>query len=173
MPAIRRILTATSVSLLLFTACGGNNEVGDESLLEFDQDEAAGLGGSTTTESTLGSDTTVAQGGTTLPQTQATLGATTTLPPEQQVVTVEVIIQDDEQGAPFTPNTVRVLVGSKVRFLNKGTKTYSIMATNGAFGSPPIAPGTAWIYDANTPGNYTFTDDVRTYAVGKLEVVNG
>jgi plastocyanin len=169
--ALRRTLLAASLSLVLLAACGKSNDVGDKSLVDFNQDEAAGLGGSTTTANTAGTETTLAQSATTAP-TQTTLKSTTTLPPAQQEVSVEVIIQDDEQGAPFTPNTLRVAVGSKVRFLNKGTKPYAIMATNGAFGSPPIPPGGVWIYDANTPGNYTFTDDVRTYAVGKLEVVN-
>jgi plastocyanin len=172
MPALHRTIAAATISILVLTACGGDNEVGSDDLLEFDQDEAAGLGASSTTATSLTTDTSLTTE-TTAGQTATTVQSATTLPPEEQVVTVEVIIQDDEQGAPFTPNTLRVLVGSKVRFLNKGTKPYAIMATNGAFGSPPIAPGTAWIYDANTPGNFTFTDDVRTYAVGKLEVVNG
>lgn len=160
------------VALVALAACGGKDKVGDEDLLAFDQEQANQLGASSTTDTTVGGiATTVAPTDVTAAPTQTTSAPATTLPPEQQQVTVEVLIQDDEQGAPFTPNVVRVAVGGKVRFLNKGTKTYSIVAQNGAFASPPIAPGAAWIYDATTPGNFNYSDDVRTYSQGTIQVV--
>lgn len=174
MSSVRRtfaLALLAPVAVVSLAACGGEDKVGDDDLLAFDQEQANQLGASSTTETTAGGIDPGSAGGTTIAPTQTTAAPNTTLPPEQQQVTVEVVIQDDEQGAPFTPNVVRVAVGSKVRFLNKGTKTYSIVAQNGAFASPPIAPGTAWIYDATTPGNFNYSDDVRTYSQGTIQVV--
>ena len=173
MTPFRRTTIALLVPFLVaaLTACGGEDKVGDEDLLAFDQEQANQLGASSTTETTVGVIDPGGSAGTTVAPTQTTAAPVTTLPPEQQEVTVEVTIQDDEQGAPFTPNVVRVAVGGKVRFLNKGAKTYSIIAQNGSFASPPIAPGAAWIYDATTPGNFNYSDDVRTYSQGTIQVV--
>ncbi|MFZ6003526.1 MAG: hypothetical protein ACOYXM_06270 [Actinomycetota bacterium] len=173
MYSTRRART-TALALLLalapLAACGGEDKVGDDDLLAFDQEQANQLGASSTTETTASP---IDDGGaeTTAAPTQTTAAPQTTLPPEQQQVTVEVVIQDDEQGAPFTPNVVRVAVGGRVRFLNKGTRAYSIVAQNGAFASPSIAPGQAWIYEATTPGNFNYSDDVRTYSQGTIQVV--
>lgn len=173
MPSARRPIAATLIATLAIAlaACGGGGKVGDDDLLAFDPDQADQLGASSTTSTTAsgiggtgGPDTTAA------PKTTAP-APTTTLPPSQQQVTVEVTIQDDEQGAPFTPNVVQVAAGGRVRFVNKGTKAYAIVAQNGAFASPSIAPGAAWIYEATTPGTYNYSDDVRTYSQGTIQVV--
>lgn len=174
MSPLRRSFAIALLPVLAVTvlaACGGKDKVGDDDLLAFDQEQANQLGASSTTETTAGGAATTAPTATTAAPTQTTQAPATTLPPEQQQVTVEVVIQDDAQGAPFTPNVVRVAVGGKVRFLNKGTRAYSIVAQNGAFASPPIAPGSAWIYDATTPGDFNYSDDVRTYSQGTIQVV--
>lgn len=167
-PLRRRGVAAVLLLSLVLAACSSSGKVGDEDLLAFDPEQAKDLGATTTT---AGADPGAQVEGTTTTAPPAAAANNTTLPPQQQEVTVEVVIQDDEQGAPFTPNVVRVAVKSKVRFLNKGTKTYSIVAQNGAFTSPPIAPGGAWIYEASTPGNFNYSDDVRTYAQGTIQVV--
>lgn len=166
-PIRLRGVAAVLLLSLVLAACSSSGKVGDEDLLAFDPEQAKDLGATTTT---AGADP-GAQAESTTTTAPPAAAANTTLPPQQQEVTVEVIIQDDEQGAPFTPNVVRVAVKSKVRFLNKGTKTYSIVAQNGAFTSPPIAPGGAWIYEASTPGSFNYSDDVRTYAQGTIQVV--
>lgn len=166
MSTLRRTIAVAVLGAVSLAACASSDKVGDDDLLAFDQEQVQQLGGSTTTTAAPDAGTT---GGDASPNTTA--AAATTLPPEQQQVTVEVIIQDDEQGAPFTPNVVRVPVGGKVRFLNKGTKTYSIVAQDGSFGSPPIGPGEAWIYDANVAGSFNYSDDVRTYSQGTIQVV--
>lgn len=164
---VLRPLVAVVLLPLAFAACGSSGKVGDKDLLAFDPEQAKDLGATTTTAPVDPG----AEAGNTTTTAAPMQAASTTVPPQQQQVTVEVTIQDDEQGAPFTPNVVRVAVKSKVRFVNKGTKTYSIVAQNGAFTSPPIAPGAAWIYEANTPGNFNYSDDVRTYAQGTIQVV--
>lgn len=171
MTSLRRPIALAVVSLAALTACGGADKVGDDDLLAFDQEQANQLGASSTTDTTAGSTEAAAATDTTAAPAPTAPAPTTTLPPEQQEVTVEVTIQDDEQGAPFTPNVVRVAVGGKVRFVNKGAKTYSIVAQDGSFASPPIAPGAAWIYDATTPGSFNYSDDVRTYSQGTIQVV--
>ncbi len=165
---IRRSIAVLVVAGLGLTACGGADKVGDEDLLAFDQEQAQQLGASSSSTAPSGLESPDA---TAAAPTDTAPAVTTTLPPEKQQVTEEVTIQDDEQGAPFTPNVVRVSVGGRVRFLNNGTKPYAIIAHNGAFASPPIAPGSAWIYEANTPGTFNYSDDVRTYSQGTIQVI--
>ena len=170
MPSALRPI-AVALIVVALAACGGSGKVGDDDLLAFDQDQANQLGASSTTSSTATDIAGTGGASTTAPSKTTAPAPTTTLPPSQQQVTVEVTIQDDQQGAPFTPNVVRVAAGGRVRFVNKGTRAYAIVAQNGAFASPSIAPGAAWIYEATTPGTFNYSDDVRTYSQGTIQVV--
>ena len=140
---------------------------GTTSAFEFDQDQAKAFGATTTapTSSVPGGPTdTVAP-----PPTNAPNAApSTTVPPAQQQVSVEVKILD---GSPyFVENYVVIPVGGKIRFVNKGTATYSVVSDVGAFDSGPIAPGAVWIYDARTPGQFNYSDGGRPFAVGQFQV---
>lgn len=166
-----RTLALGAAGVLFVAACGSDSSVGDESNLAFDQDNAPAFGATTTvaTTSTTLVPTTVAPA-TTAPATTAAPTTTTTLPPEQQEVSIEVKILDTSPY--FDPSVAAVPVGGKIRFLNTGTGTYSVLSDNGAFDSGPIAPGAVWIYDANTPGQFNYSDGGRPFAVGQFQVVS-
>lgn len=162
-----RLLALLLALATLAAACGGEESVGDDDAFAFDQDQAEAFGASTT------ASTATAPGGPTdtvvpAPTTTAPPAATTTVPPAQQQVSVEVKILD---GSPyFVENYVIIPVGGKIRFLNTGTATYSVVSDAGAFDSGPIAPGAVWIYDANTPGQFNYSDGTRPFAVGQFQV---
>ena len=169
----RRLLLVL-LALASLAACGGGEETGDESLLNFDQEQAEKFGGSTTTTTaapeaavTTAPPTTAApaQPGQT---TTTARQVTTTLPPEKQEVTIEVSI--NEQSPYFAPSVVQVLVGSKVRFTNNGTAPHSVLSDTGSFDSGQIPPGGVWIYEAERPGRYNYSDGGRPFAVGSIEV---
>jgi len=162
-----RLLAVALAVASLVAACGGDESVGDDDAFAFDQDQAEAFGASTTAPTTSvpgGPTDTVVPG----PTTSAPAAATTTVPPAQQQVSVEVKILD---GSPyFVENYVVIPVGGKIRFLNAGTATYSVVSDAGAFDSGPIAPGAVWIYDANTPGQFNYSDGSRPFAVGQFQV---
>lgn len=165
-----RILRTTALFLavvLAMVACGSEESVGDASVLEFDQQDAEAFGATTTSSTTavtLVTTTTVAeQTATTVQQT------TTTLPPEEQAVSIEVQILDTSPY--FDPSVAAVPVGATIRFKNAGTGTYSVLSDAGLFDSGPLAPGEVWIYEANTPGRFNYSDGGRPFAVGQFEVV--
>ena len=175
---MNRILFALLTLALLLAACGEDNAVGNKDAFEFDQSQAEALGGSTTTvaETDAASDDTVPEATTTTAAQAAATTAppqqtTTTLPPEQQEVSIEVLIQEDSTGQAFKERIVAVPVGGKVRFRNTTGSNRSVVADNGAFDSGPIAPGAVWIWSANAPGTYNYTDGTRPYAVGTVDVV--
>ena len=173
----RLLLALLALCSLSLAACGGGEETGDESLLEFDQEQAEQFGGSTTTTAapaeaavTTAPSTTAAPVKQAGPTTTAAPRATTTLPPEKEEVTIEVSI--NEQSPYFEPGVVQVLVGSKVRFTNKGTAPHSVLSDTAAFNSGPIPPGGVWIFEADRPGRYNYSDGGRPFAVGSIEVVS-
>ena len=174
----RLLLVLLALSSFAFAACGGGEETGDESLLEFDQEQAEKFGGSTTTTAAPAEAAVTTAAPTTAPKaaaaavttTTAAPRATTTLPPEKQEVTIEVSI--NEQSPYFEPGVVQVLVGSKVRFTNKGTAPHSVLSDTGAFDSGQIPPGGVWIFEAERVGRYNYSDAGRPFAVGSIEVVS-
>jgi plastocyanin len=161
---------------VLASACSSGNDTGDEGLLEFDQEQATKLGGSTSTTAAAAA----ANATTTIPTTAATQRSTattaavqqttTTVAPEQAEVTIEVAI--NEQSPYFDPAVVQVLVGSKVRFTNKGANPHNVLSDTSAFDSGPIRPGGVWIYEANKVGRYNYSDGGRPFAVGSIQVVD-
>ncbi len=162
---MRRTTSALVLACALaLAACGGGNEVGDDSLLQFDQEQAEQLA-STSSTATSVAETTVTTGstGTTAPQQ-----ATTTLPPDRQEVTIDVKI--NASSPYFNPSYAQVLVGSKVRFTNVDSVAHSVLSDIGAFDSGPIAPGGVWIYNATSSGKYNYSDGGRPFAVGLIEV---
>ena len=174
--ALRRPLTLLAIVLTSFgllAACSSSNKTGNDSVLEFDQEQAQKFGGTTSTTAAAAESTTTAAAAatTTAPKnvtTTTAAKATTTLPPEKQEVTIEVSI--NEQSPYFDPSVVQVLVGSKVRFTNKGTNPHSVLSDTGAFDSGRIPPGGVWIFEADRAGRYNYSDGGRPFAVGLIEV---
>lgn len=161
-----RLLVALLALAGLAGACGGDEKVGDESLLEGTDGEAGGprLGETTTTTADPSSPTTAV----------ATTAAPTTAPPTTAPAapSVEVSINSDTTaGGQFQPRVAQVPSGAIVRFVNKDTVPRSVVADSGAFDSGPIAPGASWDWTAAGAGAYNYSDGTRPYAVGSIEVV--
>lgn len=157
-------------ALLTLAACGGDNSVGSDELLEGGATGETRLGETTTTTTTAAPATDEAAPTTAAPTT----AAPTTAPPTtqaQQQVSIEIAIQPDSAGNQFEPRVARVFAGSIVRWTNTDSVPRSVEADNGQFTSGPIAPGASFDYTADTPGTFNYTDGTRPYAVGTLEVV--
>lgn len=171
MNRIVRSVALLPVLVLPLSACGGDESVGDESVLQFDQEDSAAFGATTTVpiSTTTALPAPVQAEGEATTTTTVVEQTTTTLPPEQQEVSIEIRVLDNSPY--FDPSRAAVPVGGKVRFVNAGTGTFSVVSDTGAFDSGPIAPGGVWIYDANTPGVYNYSDGSRPFAVGSFEVV--
>jgi plastocyanin len=150
----------------LAAACGGKEDVGDESLLEGTEGgtESTRLGETTTTTTAAPSDDT----------TDTTAPTATTSPPTTAAVapSVEISINSDTTtGGQFQPRVAQVPSGAVVRFVNKDSVERSVVADSGAFESGAIAPGATWDWTAGGAGTYNYSDGTRPYAVGSIEVV--
>jgi plastocyanin len=167
-------VTAACGVLVLAAGCGGDNKVGDDSLLNF-KDQAQQRLGATTTTAT---PTTVAGA-----KGQLGLGATTTAPPKkvattqppvqqaQQTFDIE-INSDGTSSTQFDPAAARVFKGTVIKWTNKDTVARSVEADNGAFKSAAIPPGGTFTFKADALGQFNYHDGTRPYAVGAFEVVN-
>lgn len=178
-----RFFAALAIASIVLSACGGDNKVGDDKILDFKEEAQGRLGATTTTAPPVETTAVPAAGGkagiggavSTAPPTTA---APVTAPPEtttteRKQAVFEVVINGDNAGATqFDPSASRVYAGTLVRFVNRDTEPRSVEADDGAFQSPPIAPGDSWTYNANTPGRFNFHDGTRPYAVGSLEVLS-
>ena len=172
-------LVIAACSLLLLAACGDDSKVGSDKLKNFESQGGQGaLGGTTTTVKPAG--TTAPQN--TAPATTAKPAATTTTAKPVTTTTaptattaapsIVVKIQGDGQGNAFEPSNTRAYQGSTVRFQNVDSAAHQVKARKGEFESPNIPAGGTWDFKLTlAPGTYEFTDSVRPYAVGYLEVL--
>lgn len=176
--------------------CGEDNKVGDESLLNFEEQAGERLGQTTTTTAPpVESTTTTGAGGaggapsgeaqapkatattsppTTRPAAVATTATTATTAPAASVATLEIAINGDTSAdPPLDPREAAVYVGSVVRWVNRDTVPRSVQATNGAFRSPMIPPGGTFDYQATrvTPEPIAYGDGTRPYVNATLEVL--
>ena len=151
-------------------ACGGKDKVGDQNVLNFDQQgQGQRLGATTTTgvpTTLIPADATTTPGGA--------LGATTTAvpttaPPDKQEVSVEIVMTDSSPW--FTPSVAQVPAGGTVRFRNSGTKAYEVRGDQNEFTSGPIEPGAVYIYAATAPGDINYHDPNRPFAGGEIQIV--
>ncbi|MEY2459212.1 MAG: hypothetical protein QOG30_1042 [Acidimicrobiaceae bacterium] len=168
----RRLAWLTLVLALVaaVAACGGKDKVGDQNVLNFDQ-QAQGdrLGATTTTAeptTLIPADATTTPGALGAPTTEA---PTTTAPPDRQDVSVEVVLADSSPY--FTPSVVQVPVGGTVRFRNSGTKAYEVRGDQNEFDSGPIEPGAVYIYTAPAAGDINYHDPNRPFAGGEVQIV--
>lgn len=165
-----RCPVALLVATLLFAACGSDSSVGEGVDLNVaDQAKRAALEDTTTTAPprARGDDAAkAAVGGTT------TTAPTTTTTEPPLAIAISIAINSDTGGSTqFEPSAVRVFVGSLVEWVNRDTVARSVVADNGAFDSGPIAPGGNFVYEADTVGEFNYSDGTRPYAVGVLEVL--
>ena len=178
------ILLLAGLALLTSAACGSDNKVGDQSLLNFKEQANNRLGETTTT--TAAATTTTAKGAvttTTKPKagaggattttakvgTAASVTTATTAPAAVQTVR-EIYIYGDDAAQPLDPQIQTAYTGSVIRWINKDTVERSVRADSGQFASPPIKPGASWDYTAGTVGTFAYGDDTRPYVKGELRV---
>ena len=159
-----RLLFALLAVVSFAAACGGGEDVGDESLLEgTEQDDDGTRLGETTTTTAATTDTSAAV--TTAPPATTPTTAAAAAPS----VTVS-IGSDTTSGGQFQPRVAQVPSGAIVRFVNNDSVERSVVADGGAFDSGPIAPGATWDWTAGGGGTYNYSDGTRPYAVGSIEV---
>ena len=178
------ILLLAGLALLTSAACGSDNKVGDQSLLNFKEQANNRLGETTTT--TAAATTTTAKGAvttTTKPKagaggatsttakagTGASVTTATTAPAALQSIR-EIYIYGDDAAQPLDPQIQTAYTGSVIRWINKDTVERSVRADSGQFASPPIKPGASWDYTAGTVGTFAYGDDTRPYVKGELRV---
>lgn len=161
-----RLLLALLALVTFATACGDEENVGDESLLEGTEGEdGARLGETTTTSVDPTAETTAAP---------ATTAPPVTAPPTTAAAapSVEVSINSDTTaGGQFQPRVARVPSGGIVRFVNRDTVERSVVFDGIGVDSGPIAPGGTWDWTSGGAGTYNYSDGTRPYAVGSVEVV--
>ena len=182
------VLLLAGLALVTSAACGSDNKVGDESLLNFKEQANERLGETTTT--TAAATTTTAQGAVTTtarPGTKPGAVATTTTvkggtaatattattaaKPTQTIREIHIYGDNDSSGATqLDPPTQTAYVGSIIRWINKDTVPRAVRADSGQFASPMIPPGGSWDYAARTAGEFDYSDDTRPYVTGKLLV---
>lgn len=162
----RALLVGVALAAAMVSACGGDSKVG--SGVDLDVEDVVGdarLGERTTT-------TTVAPGAS----QQLGIGETTTTapvaPPTTQAAGFEIAINGDNSAqSQFHPSQARVFVGTTVRWVNRDVRPRSVVADDGTFSSPTLAPGQSFTWAAARPARIDYHDGTRPYAVATLEVV--
>ena len=166
---VRLVLALAFVAAV--AACGGSDKVGDQGVLNFDQQgQGQRLGATTTTapSTTLIPGDQTATTGAPIGQEQTTVPSTTA-PPAQQEVSEEISMTDNSPW--FAPKVVTVAFGGNVRFRNNGTKAYEVRGDAGEFLSGPIAPGDVYIWTPTAVGDVNYHDPNRPFAGGEIQVV--
>jgi plastocyanin len=178
------ILLLAGLALVTSAACGSDNKVGDQSLLDFKEQAQSRLGETTTT--TAAPTTATAQGfvtpttkpkagaggvtGTTVKAATAAAVTTATTAPANVQTIREIYIYGDDAAQPLDPQIQTAYAGSMIRWINKDTVERSVRADSGQFASPMIKPGASWDYTAGTVGTFAYGDDTRPYVKGELRV---
>ena len=163
----KRIFVILAALLLACSslACGGGSSVGEDiDVNELDGTAAPRLG-ERTAEPTAKPTAAAASG-----RPAATAPPKTAAPAAKPAIVIKIQSDNAKGGSQFDPRVARVRVGSIVRWQNVDAKTRSVVADNGTFRSPDIAPGGHFDYTASAAGSINYHDGTRPYAVGTLEV---
>ncbi|HLW03623.1 MAG TPA: hypothetical protein VKT82_33560 [Ktedonobacterales bacterium] len=89
--------------------------------------------------------------------------------------TITIQITGISRPSGFLPALLTVPVNATIVFVNTALPlaTYSVVATDQSFASPPIAPGQQWAMTLSTPGVYDYTDPAYSSQMfGELVVVS-
>ena len=70
----------------------------------------------------------------------------------------------------FVPKTVTVAGGDSVIWKNVDTTSHQVIANNGAFASPQLAPNKTYTKAMNTPGTYPYHDALHPTLKGTVKV---
>jgi plastocyanin len=162
----KRILMLGLALVMAFAsvACGGGSSVGEDiNVDKLDGTAAPRLGERTAAPTTKA--TTAPSG-----QPAATAPPKTAAPAAKPSIVIKIQSDTAKGGSQFDPRVARVRRGSIVRWENVDAKARSVVADNGSFRSPNIAPGGHFDYTTNATGSINYHDGTRPYAVGTLEV---
>jgi plastocyanin len=72
----------------------------------------------------------------------------------------------------FNPASVTIKSGDAVKWTNNDTKNHQVVANNGTFASPTIAPGRSWTHTFGTAGTFRYHDGLHPSLTGRV-VVSG
>src|SRR4029079_10312097 len=72
----------------------------------------------------------------------------------------------------FSPTSRTIATTDAIKWTNNDTKSHQVVANNGSFVSPTIAPGKSYTHTFNTAGTYRYHDALHPALTGKI-VVNG
>lgn len=70
----------------------------------------------------------------------------------------------------FTPATFTIAAGDTVTWRNADTKNHQVVADNGSFASPVLAPNASWSWTATRSGTYRYRDSFATSKRGTITV---
>jgi plastocyanin len=70
----------------------------------------------------------------------------------------------------FSPTSVTIKTGDAVRWTNNDTKNHQVVANNGTFASPTIAPGRSYTHTFNTAGTFRYHDALHPSLTGRVVV---
>jgi hypothetical protein len=182
-----RSAVAAAVMLAALAGCGSDNKVGDERLLDFEEQVGDRLGETTTTTAAAVTTTTAGSSQATKPgggpagtpttattrSTAATqpVATTATTAPPQAIPALEIFIYDDNAPAPIEPQYARQYAGSVVRWVNKDSVVRGVKATTTRFPCESIAPGASCDFKPGAAGLFDYGDSTRPYVTATLEVL--
>ena len=72
----------------------------------------------------------------------------------------------------FTPTSRTIATTDSIKWTNNDTKSHQVVANNGSFVSPTIAPGKTYTHTFNTAGTFNYHDALHPSLTGKI-IVNG
>ena len=70
----------------------------------------------------------------------------------------------------FTPTSRTIATTDSIKWTNKDTKSHQVVANNGSFVSPTIAPGKTYTHTFNTAGTFNYHDALHPSLTGKIIV---
>jgi plastocyanin len=66
----------------------------------------------------------------------------------------------------YSPKTLKIKVGTTVRFVNKDDLTHTVTANDNSFGSPPMSKNHAWKHAFTAPGKYAYHCKFHPFMTG-------
>jgi|GEM_PF-4142178 len=70
----------------------------------------------------------------------------------------------------FTPQTVTIVAGDRVRWTNNGSVDHQVYGTGGLWDSGVLNPGDTYTRTFSTEGTFTYYDLLHTQATGTVQV---
>ena len=181
-----RWVALLAVMAALAAGCGQDNKVGDEQLLDFEEQVGDRLGETTTTIAPAVTTTTAGAtaatkpgGGPAGPATTATtrtsatqpVATTATTAPRQEIPPLEIFIHDDTASDKIDPADARMFLGGVVRWTNRDIVVRGVKATTTRFPCETIAPGASCDFKPTAAGLFDYGDSTRPYVNATLEVL--